>query len=619
MQGLALAFLRRLKGRTQEQLAATAGISLAGLKALEQGRRQLPRRRTLDRITSALGVDQAAVAELVDLLREQNRRSRSATVGAEGGLPSPDSSVAAGSLTFRRSVIATLLTAAGAGGSDTTIRPSEDHGQATNVGGGEELGLAVVLFRWLGGWKQSALASATGISTVALQAIEEGRRRRPLPAPLLATLGVDAGTLRRAVVLVRKLRRQIGAEAPAEDPPRGAVASPSILPDLRCELPGFLRAEVQASVFGFAPLGREEARLQLRALWPVLNAFQQTTLKGLVRRVPGLHRLEACELFCQESLRAAGDRAQRARQLAELAVQVAERVRGSDSLRSRLWGFAGAHLANGLRVGGQSLPAAAKAMERALEAWQAGAGADGGLLNAARVLSLVASLRRDQRRLGEAVAALDEGLRIDRWGETPALLLGKARTFIELGEFEASIDQLCLAGAAVEGHGEARTGYVIEGLWITNLCRLGRFGAAEKRLPRLRSLTCGNRLDLLRADWQMATVAAGLGRGDEAVALLRRVRTEFVALRNAYDAAMVTLELAEVQAVRGRVAEVQALARESAPIFMDQRVHREAQRALTLFRQAAEEERVSLGLLRSLLGYLRRARHDPQLRFTAGT
>jgi hypothetical protein len=235
-------------------------------------------------------------------------------------------------------------------------------------------------------------------------------------------------------------------------------------------------------------------------------------------------------------------------------------------------------LANGLRVDGQSLPAAAKAMEHAVEAWRAGAGADGGLLNAARVLSLVASMRRDQRRLGEAMAALDEGLRIDRWGETPALLLGKARTFIELGEFEASIDQLCLAGAAVEGHGEARTGYVIEGLWITNLCRLGRFGAAEKRLPRLRSLACGNRLDLLRADWQMATVAAGLGREDEAVALLRRVRTEFVALRNAYDAAMVTLELAEVQAARGRVAEVQALARESAPIFMDQRVHREAQR-----------------------------------------
>jgi hypothetical protein len=88
-------------------------------------------------------------------------------------------------------------------------------------------------------------------------------------------------------------------------------------------------------------------------------------------------------------------------------------------------------------------------------------------------------------------------------------------------------------------------------------------------------------------------------------------------LGNAYDAALATLELAEVHAGLGHTAEVKALARESAPIFEDQQVHREAQRALALFRQAAEEERVSGELLRSLIVYLYRARHDPQLRFAA--
>jgi tetratricopeptide (TPR) repeat protein len=236
------------------------------------------------------------------------------------------------------------------------------------------------------------------------------------------------------------------------------------------------------------------------------------------------------------------------------------------------------------------------------------------------VLSLVASMRRDQRRLGEALVALDEGLEIDRWGETPALLLGKARTLIELGEFEASIDQLRLAGTFVEGEAEPRRPYVIESLWVLNLCHLGRYGEAAKRLPRLRQLARGNRLDELRADWQAGTVAAGQGRQDEALAVLHRVRGEFIALRNAYDAALVTLELAEMQAALGNTAEVKKLARESAPIFMDQRVHREARRALALalFRQAAEEERITGELLRALIAYLRRARRDPQLSFAAG-
>jgi hypothetical protein len=93
------------------------------------------------------------------------------------------------------------------------------------------------------------------------------------------------------------------------------------------------------------------------------------------------------------------------------------------------------------------------------------------------------------------------------------------------------------------------------------------------------------------------------------------VRAGFARLKNPYDAALATLELAEVQAALGHTAEVKALARRSAPVFRDQGVHREAQRALALFCRAAEEERVTAGLLRSLVAYLYRARHDPRLSF----
>jgi hypothetical protein len=84
---------------------------------------------------------------------------------------------------------------------------------------------------------------------------------------------------------------------------------------------------------------------------------------------------------------------------------------------------------------------------------------------------------------------------------------------------------------------------------------------------------------------------------------------------NAYDTALVTLELAEVYAALGRTAEVKALARESAPVFQDQGVHREARHALELFHRAAEEERAGAELLRSILAYLNRSRHDARVHF----
>jgi hypothetical protein len=88
---------------------------------------------------------------------------------------------------------------------------------------------------------------------------------------------------------------------------------------------------------------------------------------------------------------------------------------------------------------------------------------------------------------------------------------------------------------------------------------------------------------------------------------------------NAYDTALVTLELAEIHAALGHTSEVKALAQASAPIFRDQGVHREAQRALELFRRAAREERVSEELVRGLITYLYRSRHDARARFQQAT
>jgi hypothetical protein len=161
--------------------------------------------------------------------------------------------------------------------------------------------------------------------------------------------------------------------------------------------------------------------------------------------------------------------------------------------------------------------------------------------------------------------------------------------------------------------------WVAFALLLHDLCLLGRCAAAAEALPELRALSrkLNNALDLVRLRWLEGKIAAGMGRHEEAIAALAGVRKEFEALGNSYDVALVTVELAGVLAGLGRHAEVQKLARESEPIFRDQRVHVEAQRALALFCRAAEQERASVDLLRALLAYLYRARHDPQLRFEA--
>ena len=173
-------------------------------------------------------------------------------------------------------------------------------------------------------------------------------------------------------------------------------------------------------------------------------------------------------------------------------------------------------MANRRRVAGEDLPAADEAFERSLALWHTGAAEDPGSLNAARVLGLEASLRRAQCRLPEALALIDQALALDSWGETPALLLAKARALVEVDEFEASI-ALLQAVHQMDADREPRKRYLVCNLLVLNLCHAGRYAAAELLLPELGALALrlGNRLDLLRADWLAGKVAAGQGRADD--------------------------------------------------------------------------------------------------------
>jgi transcriptional regulator with XRE-family HTH domain/tetratricopeptide (TPR) repeat protein len=484
------------------------------------------------------------------------------------------------------------------------------------LGARNDLALALTVMRVLAGIEQEDLATASGVSYSSIQKIEQGRRRPTAKslAAIVAALRVDLRTLEALKVIIREIR----GGPPADRPPlAGAPAGVGRGEAAYLSAAGALHLPRRRAGGGarVAP-SLEESRRRAPQLWARFARYSHAVRRALIVEGPEFQDAGLCELLCELSVQAAGNDARRALRLAELAVLVGERVPGPEGWRRRVEGYARFHLTNGLRVGGK-FQAAGEALARAAELWQAGAADDPGLLNEARVLEIEASLRRDQGEPAQALALLDQALAADHWGETPSLLLNKARALEELSDFAGSIALLRKASAHIDRDREPRKLFLAHLNMAVLLCKLGRHAEAEQALPEIRALArcLGNQLDDLRVGWLEAKSAAGLDRTAEAVAAFERVRAGFAEQGIAYDAALVTLELAELHAALGQTAEVKRLARESAPIFHQEGVHREAQRALDLFQRAADEELVTVELVRGVLAYLERARRDPQLRY----
>src|SRR2546423_6920963 len=80
--GALLVRLRAAPGLTQEQLAARAGLSPAGVSALESGKRRTPRFATVELLATALALDAQDRHELVAAARS--------AAGGPGESPAPE-------------------------------------------------------------------------------------------------------------------------------------------------------------------------------------------------------------------------------------------------------------------------------------------------------------------------------------------------------------------------------------------------------------------------------------------------------------------------------------------------------------------------------------------------
>lgn len=321
-----------------------------------------------------------------------------------------------------------------------------------------------------------------------------------------------------------------------------------------------------------------------------------------------------CETVCLASEREASRKVERAAAWASLAKEIAARIRGPEEWRNRVQGYAAAHAANVLRVSGE-LKAADAAFEEAKRLWQSGSDPDA-VLDPGRLLDLEASLRKDQRRLDEALALLDEAAAVGRRPERSLIL--KGITLEKMGQYENAAATLLKAVPKVNRQSDPRLENILNFNLAVNFCHVGRFRDAAELIPEARELAgeMGDEIALIRMTWLEGRIAAGLARPREARTLLGEARRELSLRGMSYDVALALLEEAALLLGEGRTTEVKVLARELTVIFESKGVHREALAALRLFQEAAEREEATAELARRVLRYLFRARYDQGLRFT---
>jgi tetratricopeptide (TPR) repeat protein len=329
-----------------------------------------------------------------------------------------------------------------------------------------------------------------------------------------------------------------------------------------------------------------------------------------------------CEHLLQESFKTGFKDVSRSLDLAQIAVTLADLLseeacggtEGLDSLRARAW----AQLGNALRIN-QDFPSAEEAFENVADLVEQPGRI--GLLDKARVLDLLASLRKDQRRFAESLHLLDRVgsiyRRLGQWHLLGRTLQQKSVVAGESGDNEEEIKLLRRALDLLDPQEEPRTFLAARHNLVYALNESGRSREAFALLFHTRPLylKTGDRMHLLRLRWLEGMVAQGLNRIEQAEAAYREVRDAFLDLGLPYDAALAALDLASVYVLQGRNGEVCRIAEETLAIFQTNNMHREVIAAVSFFCAAARAEEAGGDLVRRISAFLKAARTNPDLRF----
>ncbi len=355
-----------------------------------------------------------------------------------------------------------------------------------------------------------------------------------------------------------------------------------------------------------ASLDRQEAA----EVWQSLRAVKEEKRRLVIERAPGVATWALVERLSIESIEEAPHRPDQAMHLARLALRTAEAAPASKELRGCLIGFAHGHIGNAWRVAGD-LHAGKAAFVQARRFWPVGMLAPAGLLSEARLFALEASLLRDQRLFGDAIALLDRALALD--GEAPEtgrLYLNQSAILEQQGDHEGSLEALRAAKPWIDEAAEPRLYSVLLFNLCSNLVDLSRFAEACEVLPdvRERLIALENDFDLIRLLWLDGRIHEGLGRTEQAITAIDQVRRKFTFRRKPDDAALAGLDLAAIYLGDGRNAETRDLARQMAKVFGSFGIKREEFAAVRLFVEAAEQEVATVEMARRAAAAIRAVR-----------
>lgn len=370
-----------------------------------------------------------------------------------------------------------------------------------------------------------------------------------------------------------------------------------------------------------APLNRQEVEAPILLGELVLHPVRRRRV--LVRNSRRFRSWPLAELLLERAREEAFEDPAQGEALARLGLDVVDSLENEapdPRLVADLRARGLAVLANTLRMR-SDLVRAEQLLEEAEKVLRNGTGDP---IERGHLLDLTASLRKDQQRFEEANRLLSWAVRLYRSvGETQRAgrsLLKQADVCRMAGSPEQGIRILRQAARWISGDQDARLALCIQHNLVVSLADLSDFRAAYETFAAARPLYDRFRdaWTQRRRAWAEGKVLAGLGQHDRAERLLSWAQQGFVEQEIAYDAALVSLDLAAVYAKQGKTEELKQLAAAMVPIFRARDIHREALAALGWFRQAVEMEQATVDTVRQVVDYLRRARHNPRLRFEGG-
>jgi tetratricopeptide (TPR) repeat protein len=284
-----------------------------------------------------------------------------------------------------------------------------------------------------------------------------------------------------------------------------------------------------------------------------------------------------------------------------------------EDLLARAWG----HIANARRVR-SDLDGAEQGFTNAKE--HLGRGTQDPL-EIALLLDLEGSLRRGQRRLGEAAGLFRKAAAIflghgdpHRSGRS-LFKLSTVQYFI--GDLDEAMATLRRSLDHLDLEREARLRLCAQHNLADYLTLAGRFEEARTVYHETRPLYREFPEPWVqnRRKWVRARILRGLGQPRLAESLLLAVRDGFLAEDVPFDTALVSLEIATLYVEQGRNVELKRLAQEMLPIFSSLQIHREALAALYFLIQAIQSESASAKLVAAVANHLRQAEHDSSASF----